>query len=74
MGDINEEGLSSETLLEMLRRLPPSKELLDFYHQKVQAFARSVSTPRSDYKGLAYKGFFKPSTEALCSDDVIVTT
>ena len=22
-------------------------------------------TPRSDYKGLAYKGFFKPSTEAL---------
>jgi len=30
---------SQETLLEMLRRLPPSKELLDFYHQKVQDFA-----------------------------------
>ena len=47
----NNEGLSSETLLEMLRRLPPSKELLDFYHQKVQAFARSVlkDLPRSFY-------------------------
>ena len=34
-----QQRLSSETLLDMLRRLPPSKELLDFYHQKVQSFA-----------------------------------
>ena len=32
-------GVSSKSLLEMLRRLPPSKELLDFYHEKVEKFS-----------------------------------
>jgi len=32
-------AVSSKTLLEMLRRLPPSKELLDFYHEKVEKFS-----------------------------------
>ena len=39
MAEQEEPVASQETLLEMLRRLPPSKELLDFYHQKVQDFA-----------------------------------
>ena len=30
---------STEPLLAMLRRLPPSKELLDFYHKKLEQFA-----------------------------------
>ena len=29
---------SSQSLLEMLKRLPPSKELLNFYHEKVEKF------------------------------------
>ena len=39
MADQDEAVGSQETLLEMLRRLPPSKELLDFYHGKVEDFA-----------------------------------
>ena len=34
----------------------------------------NTTTLRSDYKGFDYKVFFKLSTEALFSDDVIVTT
>ena len=30
---------SAQPLLTMLRRLPPSKELLDFYHKKLEQFS-----------------------------------
>lgn len=34
---------STQPLLEMLRRLPPSKELLDFYHKKLEQFSDEES-------------------------------
>jgi len=42
-GDRPEDG-ERTPLLDMLRRLPPSKELLDFYHSKLEKFAEEEQT------------------------------
>ena len=39
MAGSNPEDEDTTPLLDMLRRLPPSKELLEFYHSKLEKFA-----------------------------------